>query len=225
MIRVCVVGEGQTEQIFVEEVLQPVLVHQSVDIHARLINTSSSVRGGGLTYSRVKRYLMNTLKEDQHVFVTTLFDLYGLNKTFPGFEESFAIKHAHEKAKYLEKMLQQDIANTLEIDIQQRFKPHIQPYEFEALLFSDIAQLTQQEIKWENETSKLIKIREQYSSPEDINGGAKTHPSARLEQILGKKYRKTLHGPQTCLMIGLEKIRQACPHFAEWYQMLLELPK
>lgn len=88
MIEVIVVGEGQTEETFVRDVLAPTLWRQNVILHARLISTSKRGRGGALSTDRVVSFLRKTLLERSDTYVTTLFDLYGLRPDFPGAEDA-----------------------------------------------------------------------------------------------------------------------------------------
>ena len=55
----------------------------------------------------------------------------------------------------------------------------------------------------------------EFANPEDINNSPKTAPSKR---ILGavKSYSKVLDGNCVAMDIGLERMRQCCPHFNEW---------
>ncbi len=71
MIEVVVVGEGQTEETFIRDVLAPRMAGQSVFLRPRLIGTSMHGRGGALSRDRVLRYLRNTLRERANVYVTT----------------------------------------------------------------------------------------------------------------------------------------------------------
>jgi Domain of unknown function (DUF4276) len=84
LIEVIVVGEGQTEETFVRDVLAPVFGAYDVFLHARLISTSKQGKGGALSRERVVSFLRKTLRERADTYVTTLFDLYGLRPDFPG---------------------------------------------------------------------------------------------------------------------------------------------
>ena len=59
----------------------------------------------------------------------------------------------------------------------------------------------------------------QVSSPEEINEGRHTHPSARMLS-LAPGYEKPFHGGLIALETGLAQIRQKCPHFAGWVEWL-----
>ena len=105
-----------------------------------------------------------------------------------------------------------------------RFIPHIQPYEFEALLFSDVASLVAVESGWTAAAPALVQARAGAATPEDINDGHETKPSARLEKLLrNPSYRKLRHGPIAAERIGLAQIEAECPHFAGWLARLRTL--
>ena len=65
MTEVIIVGEGQTEEVFIKEILGPALVKNDIVVHPRLIGTSRSSKGGSLKAQRVLRFLRNTLRERQ----------------------------------------------------------------------------------------------------------------------------------------------------------------
>lgn len=88
MTRVCVVCEGPTEETFVRDVLAPHFAPQGLYLEGQGINTSPGHRGGALKYERVKLHLRNTLRQSSGPVVTTMFDLYALDKGFPGFEQA-----------------------------------------------------------------------------------------------------------------------------------------
>ena len=98
-----------------------------------------------------------------------------------------------------------------------RFIPHIQSHEFEALLFSDVAALATVEAGWAASVGALDQARAGAATPEDINDGHETKPSARLETLLrSPSYRKLRHGPIAAERIGLARMEAECPHFSAW---------
>lgn len=225
MTRVSVICEGQTEEAFIKDTLKISLAYQAVYLEPRLISTSSNAKGGALNYNRVKPYIINSLKQDKSSLVTTFFDLYALDKRFPGIEESQKINDIYQKAQFLETALKKDICSVYN-EASQRFFPHVQPYEFEGLLFSDISELTTLNSEWSMVLEKLQSIRNQFASPEHINDSYETRPSKRITDTLSKtglSYRKTTHGPLSIKKIGLDKLCSECKHFAGWYQQLANL--
>ena len=57
------------------------------------------------------------------------------------------------------------------------------------------------------------------TDPEEINDGETTAPSKRL-QSLYPSYDKILFGPLIAQRIGLDRLRQECPHFRDWVAKL-----
>jgi hypothetical protein len=224
IIRGYVVCEGQTEETFIRDVIAPILSYQQIDLRALLISTSKGNKGGALSYARVKRFILNLIKQESNTFVTTFFDLYALDNDFPNSLESKKQTDVYKKVSFLEQAFKADIIKE-NSSFSHRFFPYIQPYEFEGLLFTDIAKLTEIETTWATATNNLQVMRDNAETPEHINDGFDTKPSARLEKCLNNpKYRKTLHGTLAIEAIGIDNLLKECHHFAEWYNQLLALP-
>lgn len=220
MTRICIICEGQTEETFVREVLGPALEPLSIFLTGQTIETSVGNKGGGLSYSRIKKDILNTLKQSSSPNVTTMIDLYRLPTDFPGFEAAQKANNLEDKLKILLDDFQRDITSTLSFD-PARFVPYIQPYEFEALLFSDVEKISAAEASWNDKTKKLRAIRSAVISPEHINNSPQTKPAAHLERELSHpKYSKTRHGPSIATEIGLAKIEHECQFFAGWIKKL-----
>lgn len=223
MIRVQVFCEGRTEETFIRDVIAPLLAYQQIFLTARLIPTSKGHKGGALSYLRVKHFITDYLKEDAEAVITTFFDLYALDNGFPAFADSQKIKDVYQKATYLEQAFKQDVTQENSL-FAKRFSPYIQPYEFEGLLFTDIAKLIELEDNWQNSLVPLQAIRDAFATPEHINDSYEKKPSARLEQHLNNPfYRKTLHGTLAIQSIGIDQLCKECQHFAEWYTSLSQL--
>ena len=103
-----------------------------------------------------------------------------------------------------------------------RFLPHIQPYEFESLLFSRLSCLKEVEPGWKDYIDPLRVARESVQGPEYINDGPGSHPSARLGILPG--YHKVLHGANIADRIGLGTLRNECSHFDRWLKHIEDLP-
>ncbi len=209
------VGEGQTEQKFVSEVLGPTLADRELRLEPRLIPTSRTSRGGALSTDRVLRFLRNTLLQRREVYVTTLFDLYRLPVDFPGSAQAAGIADPVERATAIEIGFAAAVVAQAECE-PYRFIPHIQPYEFESLLFSDLTWLPDLEPAWAPFVSRLQRLTAAAASPEHINSGSDTHPSARLTRLLRPRYQKVRHGPTAAQSIGVARIREQCVHFSTW---------
>ena len=216
MSRVVVVCEGETEEEFVRDVLAPGFYGVGLYLEPQMVETSPGHRGGALNYDRVKRHLRNTLLQKSAPVVTTLFDLYKLDKRFPGYEQSRAIPDLAQKLDLLRRELHADVVAAASCQ-PGRFIPYIQPYEFEALLFSDVPTLTRVEPGWQTAADALAAARAAAESPEHINDRPETKPAAHLERELNNpSYRKRRHGPIAAQKIGLAKIEAECAFFAAW---------
>ena len=211
MTFVTVVCEGRTEQAFVTDILSDALLDRSLFIEPRLIPTSAGARGGALSGQRVLRYLRDILRQRRDTYVTTFFDLYGLPTDFPGLV--MAPNDPVARATAIEESFHEEVVRVARCR-PDRFLPHIQPYEFEALLFADPAQFGQFRPAWERAAGTLEADLRGASSPEHVNDGPSTHPSARLQQLPG--YRKVQHGVAVAGRIGLDRIRAECRHFGAW---------
>jgi hypothetical protein len=223
LIEVIVVGEGQTEETFVRDVLAPAFWGRDIFLHPRLISTSKRGRGGALSRDRVLSFLRKTLRERDDTYVTTLFDLYALRSDFPGVED--AMTETDPITRCLD--VETDFATVVVAESgcrASRFIPHIQPYEFEALLFSDVTQFERVQSEWHRFVPDLLDARNAAQSPEHINDGNETHPSARLEQLLKPSYDKPLHGSRVAERIGIGRIRRECRHFNDWLTGIENLP-
>jgi hypothetical protein len=209
MIRVNVFVEGQTEETFVRELLCEYLLGQNIYLNPILIN----VKGGAVTYGRIKRDIKRKCLEDKTAFVTTMLDLYGLPKDFPGKNSLPNTNDPFKKAEYLEQQMSEDIGH-------QNFIPNLLLHEFEALLYSN----SQAFLGWfeQSTVNQLQSERELFSSPEHINEDPKTAPSKRILKCC-PRYDKPLHGSLIAIDIGLDVIRRQCQHFNKWLNKLESL--
>lgn len=218
------VGEGQTEETFVRDVLAEELLDKDIVLDPRLIPTSKSASGGALNWDRVRLFLRNTLRQRGDTYVTTFFDLYGLETRFPGYAEASRLVDPTERALAIEKGVHAAVIQEAGCR-DDRFIPHIQPYEFESLLFSDVEALPRLEVEWQAYLEPLRTLRRAALSPEHINDGQRTHPSAQLRaMLLQPPYDKRLHGPSLAGRIGIPRIRAECAHFGAWLSRIETLP-
>lgn len=226
MVEVIVFAEGQTEVKFISEVVAPALRMMQVFIKAETLPTSLKGSGGAVNFERVKLHARNTLRSKKNVYLTTFLDLYALNTSFPCFEESKKQADIYTRTTYLENALRQTIVEHVACH-PERFIPHIQPHEFESLLFSDVATLCNTPAIHPHWTGLDIKLKQVFNekgieSPEHINGGYQTTPARRLEANL-PQYRKTKHGPIGTKYITLPVIERECLHFHQWMEKLRAL--
>jgi hypothetical protein len=129
VIAVIVVGEAQTEEAFIRDVMAPPLAVEGIYLQPGLISTSSQARGGALTPDRVFRFLRNTLRERADTYVTTLFDLYRLAPDFPGTQAAAALSDPLERASVIEAAFSASVINLSECRAE-RFLAYIPPPSF-----------------------------------------------------------------------------------------------
>jgi hypothetical protein len=221
MIRLNMVVEDQTEETFVHAVLKEPLGQRQIWVTPRRVETSRDkrrakiYRGGLLDYQRARRDLMRWLKEDQDpaAYFTTMFDLYALPADFPDY--ATAKKYGpYQRIAALEEAFKKDINHP-------RFLPYIQLHEFEALLLADASKFDWEFIEHEKAIERLVKLCADYASPELIDDGEHTAPSKRIiQEIPEYEGRKASAGPLIAAKIGLSLLRQKCPHFNAWLEMI-----
>ena len=99
-----------------------------------------------------------------------------------------------------------------------RFVPYIQLHEYEGLLFSD-SRAFASGIAHPHLERQFRVVRNAFPTPEDINDNPDTAPSKQILRIY-PQYRKVLDGTLAAQAIGLDRMRQECPHFRDWVARL-----
>lgn len=211
MTRVHIFCEGQTEDVFVREILAPHFERMNIWLNPIIIRTGPQGKGGVSSYAKIKWQIENKCKEDPTAWITTLLDFYGLPSDFPGMKTS---GDSLVRAKAVEMAFQADIAQT-------NFISSIVIHEFEGLLFSAPTAFA----GWFDDphiVENLCRIRDAFATPEHINDGQTTAPSRRILSIC-RTYDKVAHGTLIALDIGLDTIRHECPQFNAWINRLEEM--
>lgn len=219
MTEVIVFTEGQTEERFIKQVVAPLFRANLVYLKPQLLNTSQDAKGGAVNFDRLKFNARNTLLQNPEAILTTFLDLYGLDTSFPKFSETRPLADVYSRTTALETALHAAIVEHIGCR-PERFIPHIQPYEFEGLLFSDVEALVLTEPSWKNALETLKAVQSSFETPEHINNSYETKPSKRLENILSPKYKKTRHGPLAAEKVTLTVMEQECVHFKGWMDKL-----
>lgn len=221
MREIIVFAEGQSDEQFIKRVVAPALHHLQIFLKPQTLSTSPESRGGSVNFDRLKFNARNTLRQKPDAVLTTFLDLYGLDTTFPGFD---ANKQAdiYQRTESLELALHEAIVAHVGCR-PERFIAHIQPYEFEGLLFSDTAALSRTEPDWHISWPKLSAVRAEFKTPEHINNSYETKPASRLANILSPTYKKTRHGPLAAEKVTLATMEQECVHFKRWVDRLRSL--
>lgn len=201
MTRVYVLVEGQTEESFIRDFLAPVLWPSAVSLIPIGL-------GGNAKYARVKREIARLLKQEKEAYCSTMLDLYGLGKGFPGTPLPSNLSGA-EKACRTEQAVKADITDV-------RFLPYIQVREFEGLLFSDPEAFA---AKLGVAGQAFRRIRDAFATPEDINDDPNSAPSKRVLRLY-PSYQKVIDGTLAAQAVGIDRMRRECPHFDAWVEAL-----
>lgn len=217
MIRVHVICEGQTEEMFINEVLSDSFVRRGIYPIPALIGKPGH-KGGNFRYERVLIDVRARLLSDMTAFCTTFFDFYGLPEEFPGKREALQQLKIESKAQCLLDALVEKLKTDIGAEPLRRFIPYVQMYEFEGLLFSDPAGLANA-VNRQDLIGDFQAIRESFESPENINNSPATAPSKRIGALY-TAYEKPVHGSIAALEIGLNTIRGECSLFDDWLKRI-----
>ena len=222
MVEVIVFAEGPSDEQFLKRVVGPALHAAQIFLKPQTLHTSRDSTGGAINFDRLCRNVRNTLRQSSTTYLTTFFDLYGLDTEMPGLSVVSGFGEPADKARHIETALHAALVDKLKFR-PDRFIAHIQPYELEGLFFSNTQLLAQSAPGWDSAAEALGRVRRSFSTPEHINDGYDTKPSARLSNLLKPSYRKTTHAPLIGQKLGLSVILKECKHFANWVERLLEL--
>lgn len=224
MTRLLVYSEGQTEESFVRDILtQHLYYHGYTQITAHLMGSDpqrNRLGGGVRPWLEARADILDHLRGDPSIFVTTMVDFYGMpdngTKAWPGRAGAPA---QLQFPNVIENSMLTDVCAQMGGNFNpQRFIPYVMMHEFEAMLFSDCKGFAYG-IGRPNLASRFQGIRDKFNTPEDIDDSPETAPSKRIE-VLVPKYRKPIQGVQAASAIGLPTIRAECPHFRGWLEHL-----
>lgn len=209
MTRVHVFCEGQTEEVFVRDILRPHFERMNIWMNPIIIRTAAQKKGGVSTYGKIRRQITKKCKEDPTAWVTTLLDFYGLPKDAPGMADNSGTSFDRG----------QQVTMAFQADIDQRnFIAYLIVHEYEGLLFSAPDAFG----GWFDDpevVTALTAVRNEFNSPEHIDGGVKTTPSKRILATCDQ-YDKVNHGALIALDIGLDTMRRECLLFDGWVREL-----
>jgi hypothetical protein len=215
--RALILVEGQTEERFVKQVLGPHLAQSELYIIPTLLTTKvvkagPNFKGGVTRFEKFEADLRRLLGgAGQGVLVTMMLDYYRLPGDFPGMSTRLATADPFTRVNHVEAALSQYFNDG-------RFLSFLSLHEFEAWIFSCPNTLpnvmTQPELQ-----PQFASVCNTVQTPEQINERPGHNPAARIESIF-PAYRKALHGPTATERIGLQRIRERCPHFNAWLAKL-----
>lgn len=222
MIRVFALVEGQSEEAVIKNVIAPSLANLQIYLIPKIVPTSKGHKGGDVSFDRLLFNLRIFLNQEKDTYITTFLDFYKLKTDFPNFNFALQQTGIYQKIEALETALHSEVIYKLQCR-PERFIPHIQPHELEALFFSDVKRFPNVENRWQAYVPKLQSVFDEFETPEHINNSPQTAPSKRLEAILTPDYHKNRHAPLLAKEIGLHKIESECQHFHQWLEKIRQL--
>jgi hypothetical protein len=210
MKRALILVEGQTEESFVKAVLQEHFWSLGLDLSPTLLVTKQvkngpDFKGGITTFSNFERDMKRLLGTSGGALVTMMLDYDGLPPDFPGMNER-PVRDPIMRVTFVEQAIHFHFNN------RSDFIPYLSLHEFEALIFASPEELPSM-IGDAAKQTKFAAIRNAHNTPEDID--ETDWPSYRIKALF-PTYRKNLHGPTVAKRIGLQKLREECPHFNQW---------
>lgn len=211
-----ILGEGQTEEQFVNAILRPYFAANGIyDVRCILMETSPKHKGGDVSYARYRLNAEKLLRQEKDIIVTSLIDFFKLKTDFPRYQEAIDTypKDKIGRVAFLEDSIAESINN-------RRFVPYIQLHEFEGLLFASTAGFDSLPDIPETNRVELHKAVETHDNPELLNDGGTTAPSKRLESLV-PGYQKTFHGPLLAEAITIKNILAKCERFRAWINRLV----
>ncbi|MEO5373712.1 MAG: DUF4276 family protein [Alphaproteobacteria bacterium] len=220
-VRLHILAEGQTEENFVNNVLRDHLSLHGIATSVSCISQKPGARsrtnkGGWNDYAVARESIYRFWRESggADCWFTTMVDLYRIPANFPGIDVPSAMSDCYERVSALENAFEADIRT----DGLWRFIPYIQLHEFEALIFADPARLDSR-FPVHDEAIKGLMALSKAERPEAIDRD--NPPSKRLIAAIPEYGDRKAHaGPLVAGKIGLDMLRQRCPHFGQWLARL-----
>ena len=126
-------------------------------------------KGGVTSFHRVEDDIRRLVGDSDASLITTMIDYYGLPDDFPKIQKLKGTS-SRERALELEMALEEYL------NFGSRFLAYFMIHEFEALLFSQPAILSDV-MNAPSSSFKLQEIRDRFSTPEEINDCPQTRPS------------------------------------------------
>jgi len=219
-VRLYITVEGPTEKEFADKALRPHLAGFAIDVRSRVVVTNRKLgkRGGMLGFEKIRGDIRRLMKQDTHAEArfTTMVDLYALPSEFPGWDKARKVAVPRDRVRVLEQALADEFS-------EPRFLPYIQLHEFEALLYCNLGEL-QRRIADSEAGIKALRTEVGGTAPEEINEGATTAPSKRIIcHVPIYRRNKVRVGAPAAAAIGLNTLREKCPHFGAWLRSLESL--
>lgn len=213
--RVAILVEGQTEEAFVQRVLQPHIGFDHAFLTPIVVHTSRAADGrafrGGGNWSHYRDQLLQLLSQPHWDMITTMIDYYAYPRDAPGCD--CVVGHLQPSCV---SSREASIAASFVYDA--RFRPFIELHEFETLVIAAGATLPHVF----DDASAPVAFASMISScggnAERINDSPQTAPSKRVLATI-PEYRKVRDGVAV-LEGNLPAALPATPRFAQWVSEL-----
>lgn len=209
--------EGPTEESFINEILYPYFLNVEIIVRPIVCETKRTVakkfRGGVSDYGKIKRELTMLCKSHKHEYITTMFDYYAMPNNTPNI--NCQDSDICNRMKKIEAAINTDIG-------EPNCLFHFMLHEFEGILFSNPASFSI--IADDTIVEQIQEIKDSFPTPEHINSSPETAPSKRLEKLI-PNYAKIKNGTLLSKNMGIDIILEQCPHFREWIESIVALPK
>lgn len=212
--QVVILVEGQTEEAFIQRVLQP-YVGSEVFLQAVIVHTSraadgSAHRGGG-AWRNYDRMLRDLLGQRHWTMITTLIDFYG----YPPGAPACSCRAGHDPVACAESR-EAAIRDSLPRD--PRFVPFLMLHEFEAMVLAVGAINGSVLGDSKAGTAFRASVAEHNGNAELVNDRPKTAPSKRVAAELSD-YRKVRDSVEV-LQGQLPAALAAMPRLSSWVGLL-----
>ncbi|MFI6468014.1 DUF4276 family protein [Streptomyces sp. NPDC050538] len=213
-----VLVEGQTEEQLVVSFFQPEALSNGIWLNPVMLKTRRPVgrphdRGGVSRWAMIHADIRRLLRDSSAHTVTTLLDFYGIPSDTPGVSDQVP-GDAYARVTHVEQAMGKEVNDS-------RFLPFLSLHETEAWVLAAADELAALYGRPELAENLNAQVRDA-GGPELVNDSPHTAPSKRI-QTAYPAYRKVTDGPHAISMLGLDALRNACPHLDAWLS-LLEAP-
>lgn len=213
MKHIAIVVEGQTEEAFVKNVVNPYLLPRDLFATPIIATTKTTPTGshrGGAPWGRYVPLARNLAAQRDKAAVGIMLDYYGVPSDTPGFDATGS------GCDYRERLLAgmaQELNNW-------RIRPHLVLHEFETLVLAAVDAGAEGSLTADERTALLRVIQEFDGNCEAINGGRDTSPSHRLIGAC-QRYVKTSTGISLLQEVSFDEVLERCPTFNGWFTDLI----
>ncbi|QKS14105.1 DUF4276 family protein [Curtobacterium sp. Csp1] len=210
-----VVVEGQTEEAFVNVVLQPLASQRGMHLTPIVVHTSRSADGrahrGGGNWAHYERLVRNLVSQPHWDRVTTMLDFYA----FPSGGPVCGCSGSHKQPTCVDE-IELRMGSTL--GSPEKFRPFVMLHEFETLVIAAGAEAPDIFDDRELPATFARLIDEHGGNAELINNGRSSAPSKRVVRLL-PDYDKVRDGV-AIIFPHFKAALAATPHMKTWMDEL-----